>query len=212
MTEEVSSKICAAMQNLECRGLSTGTAGNISARCKQDILITPSGLLPNDIVPSKIVTMSLSGTWEGDWKPSSEWQIHTEIYNAFPETGAIIHVHSPYATALSCHGKEVPAFHYMVAAIGGNSIRCAPYETFGTKKLSKVVLTALESRLACLMANHGMLAIGVDIDKSFNTVLLVEELCKQYIFSNIIGEPSLIPEIEMGRVSEKFKSYGVQDV
>ena len=212
MTQEVNSKICAAMQNLEHRGLNTGTAGNISARCSQDIFITPSGLLPSDIVPSKIVTMSLSGTWQGDRRPSSEWQIHTEIYKAFPEIRAVIHVHSPYATALSCHGKEVPAFHYMVAAIGGNSIRCAPYETFGTRKLSKVVLTALEGRLACLMANHGMLAIGVDIDKAFNTALLVEDLCRQYIFSNIIGDPLLISEIEMRRVSEKFKLYGVQDV
>ena len=208
----MSSNICKKMQFLEAAGLNTGSAGNISVKAEDVILITPTGLSAGDLNSDKIVPLSLSGDWTGNWKPSSEWRIHTEIYAGFPDIGAVIHLHSPYATALSCHGRDLPAFHYMVAGIGGDNIRCAPYETFGTEELSKVVFSALKDRLACLMANHGMLAVGLTLDRAVDTALLVEELCKQYILSKILGEPNLISDKEMRHVLEKFKNYGNQNV
>ena len=212
MTNNVRSNICNVMEILETKGLNVGATGNVSVRSGDVINITPSGLVPAKLVPNNIVPISMSGAYEGLWKPSSEWRIHTEIYKRFCEVGAVIHVHSPYATALSCHGIELPAFHYMVGAVGGDNIRCASYETFGSKELSEVVVLALQDRLACLMANHGMLAIGADLTNALGTAVLVEELSRQYLLSRTIGEPVLISKKEMGVVIDKFQKYGSQNV
>ena len=200
------------MESLEEKGLNIGTTGNISVKSGDAINITPSGLSPAKLGPEKIVSISISGEYRGVWRPSSEWRIHTEIYKNYISVGAVIHIHSPYATALSCHCIDVPAFHYMVGAIGGDDIRCASYETFGTKKLSEVVVVALRDREACLMANHGMLAVGSDLWSALRTAVLVEELCKQYLLSKVIGEPVLISKQEMSVVVDKFQTYGSQRV
>ena len=212
MTNSICSKICDVMENLEEKGLNTGATGNISVKSEDAINITPSGLSPAELAPEKIVSISVTGEYRGSWKPSSEWRIHTEIYKHYIGVGAVIHMHSPYATALSCHCRDVPAFHYMVGAIGGDNIRCASYETFGTKKLSEVVVVALQERMACLMANHGMLAVGPDLSSALGTAVLVEELSKQYLLSKTIGEPILISKQEMSVVVDKFQTYGSQNV
>ena len=210
MTNSISSNICDVMGILEKKGLNTGATGNISVKSEDAINITPSGLCPAELGPEKIVSISISGEYRGMWKPSSEWRIHTEIYKRYISVGAVIHMHSPYATALSCHSIDVPAFHYMVGAIGGDDIRCAPYETFGTK-LSEVVVVALQERMACLMANHGMLAVGPDLSSALETAILVEELSKQYLLSKTIGDPILISKQEMSVVVDKFQTYGSQN-
>ena len=212
MTNSICSNICDVMEILEVKGLNTGATGNISVKSEDVINITPSGLIPAELDPGKIVSISISGEYRGLWRPSSEWRIHTEIYKHYIGVGAIIHMHSPYATALSCHCRDVPAFHYMVGAIGGDNIRCASYETFGTKKLSEVVVVALKDRMACLMANHGMLAVGPDLSSALGTAVLVEELSKQYLLSKAIGEPILISKQEMRVVVGKFQTYGSQNV
>ena len=199
------------MEILEKKGLNTGATGNISVKSEGAINITPSGLSPDELGPEKIVSISISGEYRGRWRPSSEWRIHTEIYKRYIGVGAVIHMHSPYATALSCHCIDVPAFHYMVGAIGGDNIRCASYETFGTKKLSEVVVVALQERMACLMANHGMLAVGPDLSSALGTAMLVEELSKQYLLSKTIGDPILISKQEMSVVVDKFQTYGSQN-
>ena len=212
MTNSICSDICDVMEILEKRGLNTGATGNISVKSEDAINITPSGLSPAELGPEKIVSISISGEYRGRWRPSSEWRIHTEIYKRYIGVGAVIHMHSPYATALSCHCIDVPAFHYMVGAIGGDNIRCASYETFGTKKLSEVVVVALHERMACLMANHGMLAVGPDLSSALETAVLVEELSKQYLLSKAIGDPILISKQEMSVVVGKFQTYGSQNV
>ena len=199
------------MEILEKKGLNTGATGNISVKSEGAINITPSGLSPDELGPEKIVSISISGEYRGRWRPSSEWRIHTEIYKRYIGVGAVIHMHSPYATALSCHCIDVPAFHYMVGAIGGDNIRCASYETFGTKKLSEVVVAALQERMACLMANHGMLAVGPDLSSALGNAVLVEELSKQYLLSKTIGDPILISKQEMSVVVDKFQTYGSQN-
>ena len=211
MTNSVCSNICDVMEILEEKGLNTGATGNISVKSEDAINITPSGLSPAELGPEKIVSISISGEYRGRWRPSSEWRIHTEIYKRYIGVGAVIHMHSPYATALSCHCIDVPAFHYMVGAIGGDNIRCASYETFGTKKLSEVVVVALQERMACLMANHGMLAVGPDLSSALGTAMLVEELSKQYLLSKTIGDPILISKQEMSVVVGKFQTYGSQN-
>ena len=211
MTNSVCSNICDVMEILEKRGLNTGATGNISVKSEDAINITPSGLSPAELGPEKIVSISISGEYRGRWRPSSEWRIHTEIYKRYIGVGAVIHMHSPYATALSCHRIDVPAFNYMVGAIGGDNIRCASYETFGTKKLSEVVVVALQERMACLMANHGMLAVGPDLSSALGTAMLVEELSKQYLLSKTIGDPILISKQEMSVVVGKFQTYGSQN-
>ena len=146
--------ICNRMNN---DGLNQGTSGNVSCRDGLDILITPSGVPYDTLVPEMIVSMDNDGKHEGTLKPSSEWHMHKDIYNAKSDAGAIVHVHSPYATAMSCHRRKIPAFHYMVAVAGGDDIKCAEYATFGTQALSNNMISALTDRCACLLSNHGQI-------------------------------------------------------
>ena len=204
--------LVAAARLLQKHQLGTGTAGNLSARVKQGYLITPTGMDYESLTRASIVSMDLHGNRvEGGLKPSSEWRFHQDIYAQRPDTQAIVHTHSPYATALACSRQGLPAFHYMVAGAGGTSIRCAEYATFGTQKLSDHALAALAGRQACLLANHGVIALGKDLDAAFKMAQLVEELAKQYLFSCVLGSPVLLDEAEMNINLEKFKTYGKQD-
>jgi ribulose-5-phosphate 4-epimerase/fuculose-1-phosphate aldolase len=144
-------------------------------------------------------------------KPSSEWRFHHDILRDRPSVNAVIHVHSPFATSLACLRKEIPPFHYMIAIAGGRTIRCAPYALFGTQELSNHVMVALEGRHACLMANHGMLAVGKTIGDALRITIEVESLCEQYWRALQLGEPYLLSETQMRDVIEKFKTYGPND-
>lgn len=201
---------CRAMNAL---GINQGTSGNISARYGETMLITPSGLPYDEMVPEDIVPMALSGgygSYEGDLAPSSEWRFHLDIMLDRPEVGAIVHTHSTYATTLAICGMEIPAVHYMIAAAGGPTIRVAPYATYGTEALSKNALRALKDRACCLLANHGMIATGADLKRALWLAVELETLAKQYYLALAIGKPKILPAAEIGRVVEKFKDYGLR--
>jgi L-fuculose-phosphate aldolase len=190
------------------QGLNKGSSGNVSVRLREGFLITPSGLPNEALQPDQMVVVDMEGNSSGSLKPSSEWRIHRDIYRARPEVHAVVHAHSPHAVSLSCLRRGIPSFHYMVAAAGGKDIRCAAYATFGTQALSDAVLAALQDRRACLMANHGLVAVGASLDAALSLAVEVEELCAQYWRAKLMGEPVLLNDAEMDEVLERFKHYG----
>jgi len=139
--------------------------------------------------------------------PSSEWRFHQDIYKNKVEAKAIVHAHSNCATAISTHGKRIPAFHYMVAMAGGNDIKCAKYATYGTRELSKNILKALKQRNACLIGNHGQIAFSENLSKAFELAEEVENLSNQYINALKIGKPKILSSKEMNKVLSKAKNY-----
>jgi len=190
-------------------GLGVGTSGNVSARVAGGFLITPSGRPYEKMRAGDIVHLDEAGrVRDGTLEPSSEWRFHRDIYAARKEVGAVVHVHSPFATAIACLRRGIPAFHYMVAVAGGNSIRCAAYATYGSAALSRNAIKALRGRRACLLANHGMIATGADLRAALDLALEVEELAKQYWIATQRGRPVLLGVTEMKRVLGKFRSYG----
>ncbi len=188
-------------------GINQGTSGNVSARTEGGFLITPSGIGYDDCTPADVVPMAMDGTAEGGCKPSSEWPLHRDVLAARSSVNAVLHAHPPFATALACLGRGIPAFHYMVAIAGGRDIRCAPYATFGSADLSQGALAALEGRTACLLANHGMVAVGRSLKAVLMLAIEVETLAQQYMIALQAGEPNLLDDAEMDVVLEKFKAY-----
>ncbi|SFT47558.1 L-fuculose-phosphate aldolase [Pseudovibrio denitrificans] len=195
---------------LQSTGLTHGTSGNVSARCNNGMLITPSGVPYEDLEVEKIVFMDLEGGYYGDFLPSSEWRMHLDIYRTYEAAEAVVHCHSPRATALSTHNRGIPAFHYMVAVAGGDEIKCADYATFGTKALSDAMIAALEDRRACLLAHHGQIAYGPSLNKAFGLAGEVEALADQYLSALVLGEPAPLSPTEMKEILRKFRSYGKQ--
>jgi L-fuculose-phosphate aldolase len=172
------------------------------------MLITPSGVPYAETDPARIVFVAGDGSWSGDWKPSSEWRMHRDIYRSRPEAQAIVHVHSIHATAIACLRRGIPAFHYMVAVAGGRDIRCAGYATFGTQALSDAMLAALDGRRACLLANHGQIAFGPSLEKALWLAGEVEALARQLVAAESLGAPEILPDEEMDRVIALFGDYG----
>ena len=196
---------------LNAEGLSHGTSGNVSVRWGEGMLITPSGLRYDELLPEDVVFVAGDGAPDPEGlEPSSEWRFHLAAYGVQPEVGAVVHCHSPNATALACVHRPIPPFHYMVAAAGGHDIPLAPYATFGGKQLAENVASALKSRFACLMANHGQIACGATLEQAFDLAREIESLATQYIAALAAGEPRLIDRAEMDVVIEKFKTYGQQ--
>lgn len=202
--------VVAAMQALDASGLNTGSAGNASCRSDSgSIWITPSGVPATALDEAAIVELSMSGeTMSPGVIPSSEWRLHRDIYAARSDVHAIVHTHSSYATALACLRRDIPAFHYMVAVAGGDSIRCSGYATFGTQRLSDEVIAALDDRNACLLANHGVVALGSAPSKAVNLAVEVEQLARQYCIASSLSSPVILSREEMREVLEKFKTYG----
>lgn len=192
---------------MNANGINQGTSGNISARCGDGLLVTPSAVPYERLEPGMIVRMDFDGSWQGDFKPSSEWRFHLDILKARPELNAVVHAHPPYATALAIRGQDIPPVHYMVAVAGGRDIRCAPYATFGTQELSDLALRALEGRSACLLANHGMIACGMNLGHAMWLAVEVETLARQYLLALQAGEPRQLSDAELDAVFEKFASY-----
>jgi L-fuculose-phosphate aldolase len=204
--------LIAACRELTLRGLTHGTSGNVSLRRKPEgFFISPTGMAYEALMPEDIPLMELDGRWYGRCRPSSEWRFHRDIFKSRPDVAAIVHTHSRFATALACNGRAIPAFHYMVAVAGGADIRCAPYRTFGTQALSDAAIAALEGRRACLLANHGLIAVGADLPAALSLAGEVENLAAQYCAALDIGEPRILDEGEMSIVIEKFRHYGQQD-
>lgn len=199
-------------RDMSARGLSPQKSGNVSVRTDSGMLITPSGMAYDDILPGDIAHVSMSGgRLAGDRKPSTETPLHLAIYRARADAAAIVHCHSMAATALACAGRPIPAFHYMVAVAGGAAIECAEYATFGSDALAGNVVSALDGRRACLMAHHGQVAIGDSLEGALDLASEVETLARQYIDVLSLGEVKLLDEAEMQRVLEKFRTYGRQD-
>ncbi len=208
MSVLVREQIVAACKKLELSGLNRGTSGNVSCRENDHFLITPSGVPVDEITPSRIVAVGYDGKVIGIGKPSSEWHFHRDILQVRPDIGAVVHTHAPYATAIACLREDLPAFHYMIAVAGGDSIRCAPYALFGTDELSRHAVAALDGRKACLLANHGMITLGRDLDGAMAIAIEVESLCQQYLLARQVGMPAVLSPEEMQLVIEKFKTYG----
>ncbi len=210
---DLAGKVLATARAMNASGINRGSAGNVSARCAGGFIITPTGMAYEDCTAADMAEVGADGTVsvETRRKPSSEWRFHRDIYAARPEAGAVVHTHSPFATALACQEKGVPAFHYMVARFGGVDVRCATYATFGSQELSDAIIGALDARCACLMAHHGMVVFGRDCDHALALAVELETLCEQYWRVLQLGAPKLLPADEMTRVLEKFASYGQQD-
>ena len=193
---------------LNTENLSALRSGNISVRHNDGFLITPSGVKYSSLKIDDIVFVSLNGQFdEKKQKPSSEWKFHRDIYKNKREANAIVHSHSTNATAVSAHGKSIPAFHYMVALAGGNDIKCADYATFGTEELSNNIIRALENRRACLMSNHGQVAFEKSLDKAFELAQEIENICHQYINALKIGVPKILSNNEMNKILGQIKNY-----
>jgi len=193
---------------LNSKKLSALRSGNVSARYKNGFLITPSGTKYSSLKSKDIVFVTLKGKFDKKKGiPSSEWRFHQDIYKDKIEAKAIVHAHSNYATAISTHGKAIPAFHYMVAMAGGNDIKCAKYATYGTRELSKNILKVLKQRSACLISNHGQIAFSKNLSKAFELAEEVENLSNQYIKALKIGKPKILSSKEMNKVLSKAKNY-----
>lgn len=191
-------------------GLNRGTSGNASVRVDGGFLITPTGMANEDATPDDMVLIAMDGSTTDRRKPSSEWRFHRDIYASRPEAGAIVHVHAPFATSLSCMHMEIPPFHYMIARFGGATVRCAEYATFGTQALSDNMLQALQGRSACLMANHGMTVFAKDIATALAHAIELEAMAEQYWRVLQLGKPHLLDEAEMSTIIELFRGYGQQ--
>ena len=199
-------------KKLNITNLSALRSGNISVRAKEKgvegFYITPSGMKYSSLKTKNIVFVSLKGIFDNKKnKPSSEWRFHQDIYVNKKEAKAIVHAHSTCATAVSSHQKSIPAFHYMVAVAGGEDLKCTKYATFGTKQLSKNIIKALKNRTACLIANHGQVAFGDNLEKAFELAQEIENICHQYINALRIGIPKILSKKEMKIVLGKFKNY-----
>jgi L-fuculose-phosphate aldolase len=204
--------VVAACQELARTGLTHGTSGNVSVRRDaSSFFISPTGVAYETLDASDVPLLTFNGHWFGHRRPSSEWRFHRDILKVRSDAGAIVHTHSPYATALACTGRGIPAFHYMVAVAGGNDIRCAAYHTFGSQELSDAAVAALEGRRACLLANHGLIAIGSGLAAALALATEVENLAVQYCAALSVGEVRLLDEAQMRQVVEKFRTYGRPD-
>jgi L-fuculose-phosphate aldolase len=211
MMTDLTASVLAAARAMNASGINRGAAGNVSAREGAGFVITPTGMAYDACTPEDMAKVGLDGTASGRRKPSSEWRFHRDIYAARPEAGAVIHCHSPFATALACQEIGIPPFHYMIARFGGDTVRCAAYATFGTQDLSDAMLVALQDRRACLMSHHGMTVFGKDLDEALALAIELESLCEQYWRVLQLGAPKLLPADEMARVIDKFRNYGRQD-
>lgn len=210
MTEqEARAAIVATMHQLDAKGLNRGTSGNVSVRWEGGMLVTPSGIVPDALTPESIVFIGADGARrEGELKPSSEWPMHMGIYTRRPDAGAVVHCHARHSTILACAGKEIPPMHYMVAVGGGSSVPLAPYATFGSDELARSVVDTLDGRRACLMANHGLIAIGHDLRFAFAVAEEIEEQAAVYCGTLQIGRTVLLDEAEMARILTAFGGYG----
>lgn len=201
--------IVATMQAMAARGLNRGTSGNVSARWGEGMLVTPSGIVPEELTPESIVALRADGSVApGALRPSSEWRMHWGLYQRRPDAQAVVHCHARHATILACAGREIPPLHYMVAVSGGPSVPVAPYATFGSDALAQAVAGTLGERRACLMANHGLIALGPNLRHALAIAEEIEEQAAVYWGTLAIGGPCLLGEQDMRDVLQAFAKYG----
>ena len=205
-------EIVARCRELNASGINQGTSGNISARFEDRMLISPSAIPYGELEPGMIASVALdgSGDWGGPKKPSTEWRFHLDLLRERRDAQAVVHAHPPYCTTLAIARREIPACHYMIAAFGGNNVRCAGYATFGTQKLADLALEAMRDRSACLLANHGMIAIGDTLAKAMWRAIELEAIARQYYLSLQIGGPVLLSDSDVELTAQAFAGYGLQ--
>ena len=204
--------IVAVMQGMEARGLNRGTSGNVSARYADGMLVTPSGVAPDAMTPEMIVKLDAAGMpAAGALRPSSEWQMHFGILQRRPDVNAVVHCHSRHATILACAGKPIPPVHYMVSVSGKATVPLAPYETFGTPALAEIVADTLDGGYACLMANHGLVAVAPTLRQALAIAEDIEEQAAVYCGTLAIGGPSLLSVDQMAAIFRQFESYGQRE-
>ena len=193
---------------LNASGINQGTSGNVSARIECGLLVTPTSLPYEQMAPNDLVALDLQGNPlnVGQRRPSSEWRLHADILRSRPEAMAVVHCHSTSATALACHGRGIPPFHYMVAIAGGDSVRCAPYDLFGTQAFSDGALGALQDRQAALLAHHGQVCVGATLQQALRLAIEVETLARMYLQALTLGEPPLLSGEQMAAVQQQFKT------
>ena len=197
-------EMVATCRKMNASGINQGTSGNLSVRCDDGILITPSSLPYDRMLAEDLVVLRPDGSAEGGRRPSSEWRFHRDILAARTDVSVVLHCHSVHATALAVHHKPIPAFHYMVAVAGGSTIRCARYETFGTQELSDAALEALEDRKACLLGQHGQIALGETLESALWLAIEVETLAHMYVTALSLGQPPVLSDEEIDRVLAKM--------
>ena len=209
---ELRQALVRACRELTRRGLTYGTSGNISIRRDaESFFISPTGSVYEELEEADVPVLWFDGRWFGRRRPSSEWRFHRDLLQARADVGAIVHTHSRYATALACTGRGIPAFHYMVAVTGDIEIRCAPYHTFGSQELSDAVLETIQGSNACLLGNHGAIAMGADLAAALDLAGEVENLAAQYTAALTLGDVRILDAAEMWKVVEKFRTYGKPD-
>ncbi len=206
--------IVAAAQELDRLGLNQGSAGNISLRDGDAMLITPSGVPNNLLRAQDIAAMALSGSdgaYEGPLPPSSEWRFHRDIQHARKDVNAIVHTHSPYATTLASLRRDIPAVHYMIAAFGGSVVRCTDYAPYGTAELSKLAVAGLGEGHGVLLGNHGAIVTAGDLGKALWRAVELEQLARLYYLASLAGAPVILPDDEIMRTVERFRNYGPKE-
>lgn len=210
MTDEqdLRRSICDVVAKLESAGLNHGSSGNVSCRFGAHMLITPTGGTAENTTPDRIVRLDAQGESVGEGIPSSEWHMHRSILDAYPHVEAVIHTHADHCVALSCNGRAIPAFHYMIASFGGNDVPCAPYATFGTRALGESAVAALKNRKACLLSNHGMIVVGTDLKNAYDLAIKLETLARQYVLACQVGEPQILADAEVSNVLGRYAGYG----
>lgn len=207
-------QIVTAARQMNALGINQGTSGNISVRFGSTMLITPSAIPYEEMRPEEIAAMPLEGkrgTWSGPRKPSSEWRFHRDILRGRAEAGAVVHAHATFCTVLAIARREIPAVHYMMAAFGGPSVRCAPYAPFGTEELARGALAALEGRNACLLANHGMIVVGASLARAMWLAVELETIARQYYYSLLLGGGVVLSDAEIEDTKTRLTGYGVED-
>jgi L-fuculose-phosphate aldolase len=204
------SEMVATCRRMNETGINQGTAGNLSVRNQAGFLITPTSLPYDRMQPDDLVQMFFDGTYEGQWRPSSEWRFHRDILQSRADVDCVLHCHSVYATTLAVHHKTIPSFHYMTGVAGGTTIRCARYATFGTQALSDAAIEALQDRFACLLGQHGQISLGRTLAAALALAVEVETLSRLYVQALTLGEPPILSDEEMARVIQQMKnmSYG----
>jgi L-fuculose-phosphate aldolase len=205
-------EVVAALRKLDALGMNRGSTGNLSLRWahqgRPGMLITPTGMGADELQAADLVWLGEDDSVHGAWAPSSEWHFHRAIYLARPELHAVVHTHSVHAAALACLRRGLPAFHYMVAVAGGDSVPLTPYHTFGSVDLSQAVAAAMRDRDAYLMSNHGLVGAGATLARAMRVAQEIESLCEVYLKALAVGEPALLSAAEMAEVLAKFSAYG----
>ncbi|HTW28151.1 MAG TPA: class II aldolase/adducin family protein [Acetobacteraceae bacterium] len=209
-TQALRHEMVATCRQMNATGLNQGTSGNLSVRCGDGFLITPTSRPYERMESEDLIEMDFDGGYVGRHRPSSEWRFHRDILRRRGDVNVVLHCHSIFATTLACHHKTIPSFHYMTGVAGGTTIRCARYATFGTQQLSENALEALQDRLACLLGQHGQISLGRTLEGALWLAGEVEALSRMYVHALTLGDPPVLDDDEMARVLEQMRrmSYG----